>query len=234
MTAALIPGGYILVARKLLESGIMEKPPLYAKMWLWMLLQASWKDHGMLKRGQFFTSIDRMRDAFSYKIGYRVIRPSAKEIRSAYDFLTKGAMIGTAKVTHGMIITILNYDLYQDALNYEGHTEGHDEGTPRGTILRKKEKERNIYRENALAVLSYLNEKTGKRYRDTGFIEARLEDGGTVDDCRKIIDVKLRDPHFKANPRFLNPQTLFRKIHWDTYVNEAMEAKASGRWGSSW
>jgi uncharacterized protein YneF (UPF0154 family) len=121
---ALIPGGYILVARKLLESGIMEKPPLYAKMWLWMLLQASWKDHGKLKRGQFFTSIDRMRDAFSYRVGYRVVRPSEKEIRSAYDFLTKGGMIGTAKVTHGMIITILNYDYYQNILNYEGHTEG--------------------------------------------------------------------------------------------------------------
>lgn len=223
MTAAKIPGGYILVARKLLESGIMEKPPLVAKMWLWMFFKASWRDHGNLKRGQFFTSIDRMRDAFSYKVGYRTIRPSAKEIRSAYDFLTKGAMIGITKVTHGMVITILNYDLYQDASNYEGHNEGHNEGTSKGAILRKKEKERNIYRENSLAVLSYLNEKTGKRYRDTTSIEARLKDGGTVDDCRRIIDAKLKDPFFTIDkPHLMNPRTLFRPSHWDTYLNEAI------------
>jgi hypothetical protein len=144
MTVALIPGGYILLARRLTDSGIMNKPSLFMKMWIWMLLQASFKDHGNLKRGQFFTSIDRMRESFSYKIGYRIIKPSIKEIRAAYDFLTKGTMIGITKVTHGMLITIINYELYQNFLNYEGHAEGHSESSTQGTILRKKGKERNI------------------------------------------------------------------------------------------
>jgi len=133
-----IEGGFILLARKMTKNSIMEKPPLYIKVWVWMLLQASYTDHGNLKRGQFFTSLEKMREAITYKVGYRTVRPSVKEIRSAYDFLTKGNMIGIAKVTHGMVITILNYTRYQDWMNYEGHNEGHDEGPSEGTIYNKE------------------------------------------------------------------------------------------------
>ena len=117
-----IRGGYILLSRKLLKSGIMEQPPLYLKLWLWMLMQASFKDHGSLKRGQFFTSLEKMRESMSYKSGYRLAKPTVKEIRGVTKFLTKVRMIVTTKVTHGMVITILNYDYYQTPENYEGHT----------------------------------------------------------------------------------------------------------------
>lgn len=163
MTTALIPGGYILLARRLTDSGIMNKPHLFMKMWMWMLLQAAFKDHGNLKRGQFFTSIDRMREAFSYKVGYRIIKPSIKEIRAAYDFLAKGTMISITKVTHGMIITIINYELYQNFLNYEGHTEGHGEESTQGTILRKKERMKEKPPEEILSLISVLENKYSDR-----------------------------------------------------------------------
>ena len=143
MTEAMISGGYILLARKLLDNGIISMPHLFLKLWIYCLLNALWKDHGTLKRGQLFTSIDRLRNALSYKIGYRMIKPSIKEIRAAYEFLAKGTMIGITKVTHGMIITILNYDAYQNIKNYVGHYVGHTEGTSEGTIY-KKEGKKNI------------------------------------------------------------------------------------------
>ena len=133
-----IQGGYILLSRKLLKNGIMEKPPLYLKLWIWMLMQASFKDHGDLKRGQFFTSLERMREAMAYKVGCCTRKPTKKEIRGVIDFLSKGTAIVTTKVTHGMIITILNYDYYQNVKNYEGHSVGHSVGQGKGTILRKK------------------------------------------------------------------------------------------------
>jgi hypothetical protein len=145
MKDALISGGFILLARKLLESGIMEKPHLFLKLWIYCLLNAAWKDHGNIKRGQFFTSIDRLRDSLSFKIGYRIVRPTVKEIRAAYEFLAKGTMVGITKVTRGMIITIINYDIYQDFLNYERHSEGRDGTSTEGTLKKKeREKERNI------------------------------------------------------------------------------------------
>ncbi len=74
----------------------------------------------------------------AYKVGYRTITPTVKEIRGITEFLMKVHMMGTMKVTHGMVITILNYDYYQDMKNYEGHSEGQSEGHNEGTIPIKK------------------------------------------------------------------------------------------------
>ncbi len=128
MTEANIPGGFIILARRLLHSEIMDKPPLYLKLFVWMILQASHKDHGTLKRGQFFTSLEKMREAMKYKRGFNEIKPSKKEIRCILRFLTISRMTVTLKGTHGTLITILNYDHYQNVLNYEGHNEGHRQG----------------------------------------------------------------------------------------------------------
>ena len=139
VTDPAISGGFIILSRNLLKSGIMGKPPLYSKLWVWMLLQASHKEHGRLKRGQFFTSLKRMQNSMTYKVGYRKEQPTLKKIRGVCDFLTKGKAIVTTKVTHGMIITILNYDYYQCPENYERHNEGHDGGNGKGTILTRRD-----------------------------------------------------------------------------------------------
>ncbi len=148
----MIAKGYILLARKLLKSNIMDKPPLHFKLWCWMLMQAQYRDDKKLQKGQFITSIGAMREAMAYKSGYRKETPTVKQIRGAYGGLLEGTMIGTTKVTGGMLITILNYKEYQDMKNYGGHDEGHDGiptgGTRRGTSYLLKEmkelKERDI------------------------------------------------------------------------------------------
>jgi len=132
MKKELIPCGYILFSRKILKSGIMEKPPLHLKLWTWMLMKAKFKDTDDLKRGQLFTTIEEMRNAMGYKIGYRKERPTIKQIRGVYEGLSRGTMISIAKVTGGMVITILNYDKYQNPENYEGQTQGHNENPTRG------------------------------------------------------------------------------------------------------
>ncbi len=43
-------------------------------------------------------------------------------------------MITTAKTTRGMIITILNYEKYQNPKNYETHSETHNEDTVKTTL----------------------------------------------------------------------------------------------------
>lgn len=190
MTAdtALIPGGFILLSRKLLRSGIMEKPPLFAKLWIWMLMQASFKDHGDLKRGQFFTSYDRMRNAMTYKVGFRPTKPTVKEIRGVTKFLTKARMMVTMKVTHGMVITILNYDYYQNLKNYEGHNEGQGEGHNEGTIPRKK----GIKKEIPPEKISFFR----KRYSDQELIDrafgaiASTRKGNRVADSILLAELK--------------------------------------------
>ncbi len=129
-----IDGGYIVLARKTLDSDLWSAPPLYAKLWLWMLMKANWKDRDKLKRGQFFTSIEEMRQAMSYKVGYRKKTPTKGEIRSAYEAFTKNTMITTTKSTRGMVVTICNYELYQNKKNYEPHNEEHNEDSTKRTV----------------------------------------------------------------------------------------------------
>lgn len=137
-----IQGGYILLARKLFDSWLMDKPPLWMKLWVWMLGKANWKNRGQLKRGQFVTTINEMQEAMSYQVGYRKITPTRDEIRTAYRAFcenphedhAKPPMITIAKTTRGMVITIRNYIKYQDFRSYEDHSEPHNENQAKPTV----------------------------------------------------------------------------------------------------
>lgn len=138
-----IEGGYILLSRKLIESRIMAKPPLYLKVWVWLLLRAQHADFKDLKRGQVRTSIPEVQEAMSYYVGWRKETPTYKQIRRIFDWLRcpderacegqskgtlGGSMVGIARGTHKMTVTLCNYCLYQNPKNYEGHGEGQPEG----------------------------------------------------------------------------------------------------------
>ena len=67
-------------------------------------------------------------------------------------------------------------------------------------------------------------EKTGKKFKALGQILPRLREKHSVGECKQIIDTKLHDPFFqKNNYKLMNPETLFRKSHFDTYLNEKPE-----------
>jgi hypothetical protein len=146
MKSPLIPGGCILVARKITDSEIWEKPPLYLKVWLFLLTKAQHSEYKGLKRGQLLTSIPDIIEGVSWKVGARVERPTKDQVFQALEFLrgkamksqrsphgelmkattnamTKATMITTTKATHNILITIDNYGVYQDFRNYEGNGE---------------------------------------------------------------------------------------------------------------
>lgn len=121
--AVTIPGGCVLVARKMLDSDIMDQSPLVLKLWLWFLMKANWKDRDQLKRGELVTTISEMQEAMSHFSGWRKISPTTDQIRSAYGSLTHTARITTRKTTRGMVISVINYATYQDTLSYASRTE---------------------------------------------------------------------------------------------------------------
>lgn len=80
----------------------------------------------------------------------------------------------------------------------------------------------NIY---IVEIISYLNEKTGKRFKTKSKetksrICARLKDGFKIEDFKQVIDNKcsqwLNDPKMSA---FLRPETLFG-TKFESYLNE--------------
>jgi len=83
---------------------------------------------------------------------------------------------------------------------------------------KQKQKQKNIYKEQAKEILAYLNEKVGRRWEKLDNIMARLEKH-SKEDCIKVINNKLQDPFFQSNPDNFHPDTLFRQSHWDKYFN---------------
>ena len=86
---------------------------------------------------------------------------------------------------------------------------------------KNKEKENNIYSE----IIKYLNEKANTNYRPStkntqSFISARLKEGFTVEDFKKVIDVKAENWIGTDFEKYLRPATLFG-TKFENYLNEA-------------
>jgi uncharacterized phage protein (TIGR02220 family) len=69
-------------------------------------------------------------------------------------------------------------------------------------------------------VLAYLNQTADNKYRNPGEIPARLAEGHTVAECKVIIDKKCAEWRGTTFEKNLNPVTLFRVVHFDTYLNQ--------------
>lgn len=75
-------------------------------------------------------------------------------------------------------------------------------------------------------IVGYLNEKANRAYKPTSeatreLIRARLAEGFTVDDFKRVIDNKcaswLGDPKMDE---YLRPSTLFQRSKFESYLNE--------------
>lgn len=147
-----IPGGYIFLSRKIIESQIWQKPPLYLKVWIYLLASAQHRDYKKLKRGQLRTSIPEIIEACSWKVGFRTERPSRDQIfqilnwlreageESVHEAVARATMITTTKATHGILINIDNYCFYQDSRNYESNDESNNEAVTTPTNINKNDK----------------------------------------------------------------------------------------------
>lgn len=77
---------------------------------------------------------------------------------------------------------------------------------------------------DAIALLDYLNEKTGRSYRavkaNVSLIAARLNES-TVEECRAVIDAKVAAwQHDEKMREYLRPATLFNATKFANYAGE--------------
>ena len=130
--------GYVKLSRSLLESGIFHMPPLYAKVWIYLLICAQHEDTGKLKKGQIVTSISKIQDGCAWYVGYRKEVPSKRQIYRILEWMKTpknpifngyaqgdahvdaqcnacGPMISIMNGKSEMLITIEKYALYQDS-----------------------------------------------------------------------------------------------------------------------
>ncbi|MBR3646575.1 MAG: conserved phage C-terminal domain-containing protein [Lachnospiraceae bacterium] len=101
-------------------------------------------------------------------------------------------------------------------------------------IVRKLTEEKvkkDSYMDQVEEILSYLNEKTGKKFTSRSkssvkMIKDRLREGYVVDEFKAVIDNKVaawgNNPDMKI---YLRPETLFRPSHFDSYLNDVEDEK---------
>ncbi len=139
-----IPGGNFKMARKIYDSPIWLKPPLFLKVWIFILGKANHtgaeKDGRTYKRGELITTYDQIIKGVSYIENKRRIFPTVKQIRVSLAWLESEKMIlanplqsllstGADPTAHtrayvGIKIVIVNYDTYQTEGNYKGRHQG--------------------------------------------------------------------------------------------------------------
>lgn len=99
-------------------------------------------------------------------------------------------------------------------------------GEPRAEQPKKPKKAKETKADtDATEVIDYLNAKTGSSYRATTEanikpIRARLNDGFSVEDCKKVIDIKAGQWLNTEQSKYLRPETLFRPSKFEGYLNE--------------
>jgi hypothetical protein len=220
----LISGGYIILSRKIIESEIWDKPPLYLKVWIYLLTRAQHKEFRKLKRGQLFVSIPEIQDACSWYVGFRKERPTKDQIYQIIDWLrkpneavheagTKATMITTTKATQGLLINIDNYGFYQNPKNYESNDEDNDEKVMRAT---REQREPNNINKN---VKNAENEKKENLSLQIENFRQRYSPGQlkTIDQYFEMLR------HTRASGKISESVILKTYKDWDKYPTICVE-----------
>ncbi len=109
-----INGGYILLARNIINSEIWQKPPAYLKIWIYILALVSYKKSKKNDLGEYVFNFKQTKipGVTTYQI-YEFLR-WAKTVSST-DSTTQ---ITTQKTTRGIRLKVTKYAYYQDVKNY--------------------------------------------------------------------------------------------------------------------
>lgn len=197
-------------------------------VFLHLLLTANWRDKGwkgiLIKRGQRWAS----RNTLAQETGL-----SEQNIRTALEHLKATGEITIKVTSRGMLINIEKYSDYQiqsGGANQQANHQSNQQLTSDQPQLNKDNKENNIYSAEECAkayeeIVSYLNQKTGKRFKaktkaTQRLINARLKEGYTIPDFKRVIDIKVAQwKGDEAMNKYLQPSTLFG-TKFEGYVNE--------------
>lgn len=245
--------GWIKLHRKIQDCFIWnDKPYDKARAWIDLLLSAMHRDKKIMidgnvviiGRGSFMTSRLKLADRWGWSI---------KKVDAYLNMLEKEKMVTTVRTPKGTTLTIVNYDDYQILGATEDTTkdttediskditEDTTEVTPEDTQKKniknnknvKNEKKSNIYRwENERKeIIDYLNMVLGTRYTRSAnttkkCIDARLNDGYTVDDFKTVIDKKAKEWLGTDMEKYLRPETLFGN-KFEGYLNQTESTKKS-------
>lgn len=225
--------GWIKLHRQLLSNHIFQNEKLL-KIWIWCLMKATHKERMQivgrqkvrLEEGQFVTG----RNAAAAELG---MAPST--VWDYLKLLESEECINIKSNNKFSVVTIVNWDFYQgqdeksDSKDDSKKTANEQQINTNKNDNNEKNKDNVPYAE----IIDYLNEKAGKNYRHTtkktqSLIKARINEGFTVEDFKKVIDVKATEWKGTEMEKYLRPSTLFNGEKFEGYLNQVPAKISSG------
>jgi uncharacterized phage protein (TIGR02220 family) len=192
-------------------------------LFLHCLLKANYKDKNYrgknIVRGSFITGFE----VLSNEVGL-----SVQKTRTALTKLKSTNEITIKSTSQGTVIQVVKYNEYQQStseITNEQQTNNKQITTTNNSNNIKKSKETSKHDKNIKEILEHLNNKLGSKFRVANGLKARLNEGFTVEDAKKVIDIKfaewIGDEKMK---QYIRPDTLFGN-KFDSYLNQEMQAQ---------
>jgi len=159
-------------------------------------------------------------------------------VAKAMNWLRRTKTITTTKTTRGLIVTICNYDIYQQE-NFTQDTpkthQGNNQVTPEShsssTINKNEKNDNNVKNDKIINTyngdfdffISDFNQITGKRFRgdrkSKTQLNARISEGFTLDEIKTAIQNCKADKFHIENPNYLTPEFITRTDKLLKYLN---------------
>lgn len=231
--------GWIKIHRQIKKNWVFEDAE-YLKAWVIILLEVNHTPKKIPIKSQIFTcnrgeSLKSL-DTWSALFG---VKWNKSKVRRFFAMLESDSMIIIKSETVTTRLSVCNYDGYQDIANADetqvkricNASETHL--TPNKNVKNEeKVKEDNIPYGN---IISFLNEKTGNKYKPTtkktkDLVKARFNEGFTEEDFKTVI--KNKSASWSGDPqwsKYLRPETLFG-TKFEGYLNEKSSGVGESKW----
>lgn len=211
-----IHGGYYLKARKFDSSVIAHCTPCTREVWDWLLRNANHKPMNIggktINRGQVFTDYNEIIEGLHWWEGFIKKTYKKTDMDTTMRLLRKTTMITTRRTTRGVIITICNYDRYQNPKNYD-KANGHDTGTDTETDMVAATINKNVKKEENSTGHPWL-------FSNKGFFDRQLKNNEgkpELDKYLKLVEF-LHEKDDDGDYKFKNVLSLPKQISFKDYL----------------
>ena len=232
---------YYLLQRKVTTDPLYYLEP-FTKWQAWhdMIRMVNW-DTGQIKNGQEVIKLKRGEFCHTENHLAATWKWSRGKVRRFLKWLEKDDRITVHKTVHPtvhpvghprIVVYLCNYKKYQLPVKGDGTSNRTSNGTPDSTetnnnLKNTNTKDNNVEKENYEKIIENLNNLSGKKFRSSteSFqkkINARIAEGYTVEDFIQVNKNKTTEWNHSKYAKYLSPNTLYSKTHFDTYLNSSL------------
>lgn len=226
--------GWIKLHRSIRDNDIFNDPQLL-RLWIICLTEATHKEREQLvgrqvvhlMPGEFVTGRFAISELYNDGVKPKDKVKGEKTIYRWLETLESAGYLTIKKTTKYSVVSINNWNYYQR--NDQQNDQQMTNNVTTNKKLKNDKENNNSPAKAALhipykEIIEYLNSKTGKNFKHTSqasqkTIKARFNEGYTLDDFKRVIDIKSSQWINSDMEKYLRVSTLFGS-KFDAYLNE--------------